>query len=520
MKDKVDIRPPVSIYEIFERLNYTLENALAEYFDNSSQSFKDNKDRIYKVDQKFVPQIFFIYYENEKKIQILDNCFGVEDKNIDRILKLNNKVDRIQGSRNEFGLGLKTASFWFGRKLKIISKCLENEYGFELNIDLNHLEEEVPVIKKQPNFFKQLTGFDYGTLVEVSDLYPENYMDTKKMNFIWKILSSKYRDDIDSYGAKFYIIKIIGSDVFTLSDRESIKINNLNEAKPITFFKPKFKQNSQTKKDMKVDINSSFKFNDIEYKVSGTVGILSQGSRDVAGLTLFRNKRSIIGDIEGAKYKPKKIFKSPNSFESLRIYGYLNVDDFPVNQQKDGFKWGNGLEDAFIDFVYDELTKDENNNIIYFAKTERVKSKDIDFNDIKNKDTANEIQKTFSNTLSENVTLSVSYIENTEQFSFKITDKNDLDEYEFFIDIIQKSENNAKWMDIEIIDFKNKKYNLKLDVNNDFFQPFVNDSESVKQIMKFSVFFAYAEIMHSLSCKNASGIRNEIHRLIRKENED
>jgi hypothetical protein len=57
-------------------------------------------------------------------------------------------------------------------------------------------------------------------------------------------------------------------------------------------------------------------------------------------------------------YKPYEVFGSSNSFQSLRIFGEIDLDDWPVTQAKDKFDWDmNGLEQEFIEQLL-ELTKE------------------------------------------------------------------------------------------------------------------------------------------------------------------
>jgi len=70
--------------------------------------------------------------------------------------------------------------------------------------------------------------------------------------------------------------------------------------------------------------------------VNGFVAIMEKGSFPNAGFALFRYNRVIIGGID-QNYKPSKIFVQAQSQISLKLFGELNMEDFPVNQAKDGF---------------------------------------------------------------------------------------------------------------------------------------------------------------------------------------
>ena len=123
MNKKIDITPSTNIYNTFENFRYKAWDAIAEMVDNSTQSYKDSREIFSSIN--LVPKIYIFYYINEKVLQIIDNCFGVNPEKLDKLLKLN-LPNKKSGSRNEFGMGLKTSSFWFGRKLSILSSSVKS----------------------------------------------------------------------------------------------------------------------------------------------------------------------------------------------------------------------------------------------------------------------------------------------------------------------------------------------------------------------------------------------------------
>jgi len=81
--------------------------------------------------------------------------------------------------------------------------------------------------------------------------------------------------------------------------------------------------------------------------VTGWICILGEGQRgrERAGFDLYRRGRVIMGRPLG--YRPQTIFgEARNDLLNQRLYGQLNLDDFPVNHLKDDFLW-DGREDDF-----------------------------------------------------------------------------------------------------------------------------------------------------------------------------
>ena len=88
-------------------------------------------------------------------------------------------------------------------------------------------------------------------------------------------------------------------------------------------------------------------FDGYNHHVTGFVGILANGGFGKAGFALFRRNRVVIGG-EEFNYKPDKIFIQAQSTIAHKLFGELDLDDFPINQAKDGFVWDDGLEDEFV----------------------------------------------------------------------------------------------------------------------------------------------------------------------------
>lgn len=63
-KEEIDITPSTSIYTIFKNFNYKPVDAIAEFIDNSTQSYKDQRDFLYNS----VPIIYIIWSYFIKKI--------------------------------------------------------------------------------------------------------------------------------------------------------------------------------------------------------------------------------------------------------------------------------------------------------------------------------------------------------------------------------------------------------------------------------------------------------------------
>lgn len=139
LSKKINIRPTSSVYATYKRLSYQPWTAIAEFVDNSTQSFYDHKDEL--MAQKYAKglNITIRYIEDAvegDRLEITDDAYGMEWTDFQRAVVLDRPPKNTSG-RNEFGMGLKTAACWFGSLWSVESTQLNSttKYYTEINID-------------------------------------------------------------------------------------------------------------------------------------------------------------------------------------------------------------------------------------------------------------------------------------------------------------------------------------------------------------------------------------------------
>ena len=131
---ELNIQPQAGVIGVFSRLNYKPWYAIAEFVDNSTQSFYSHQQELSAVGINEV--IVSIKYDNVNDIlTIVDTAFGMEIDDFARAVKIDSPPENKAG-RNEFGMGLKTAASWFGNIWSVRSTQLgsTHEYFTEINI--------------------------------------------------------------------------------------------------------------------------------------------------------------------------------------------------------------------------------------------------------------------------------------------------------------------------------------------------------------------------------------------------
>lgn len=329
MNKEVDIRPSLGeILNGYERQNYKPETALAEFVDNSTASYFQNKLLLQTIySNQFKLNIEISYNSGTKTLTIKDNAFGMDLETFKNALTIA-KRPKIQGGRNEYGMGLKTAASWFGKRWTVTTTTYSCDKEYFAEIDINKLietKENIVNISEHT-----ISDKKHGTTISIMELTrritPSSLMKLKDD------LESIYRRDLNSGDINIFI------DGVKLSYNEPKVLVEYIDNKEVTW---------------KQDFDTILSFDGVDYKLSGFCALRQEGSYKDAGFTLFRKNRVIIGGVNKG-FKPDKIFKAANSFMSLRLFGEVNLDDWPVTQSKDDFDWElSGLKDAFIDKLYE-----------------------------------------------------------------------------------------------------------------------------------------------------------------------
>jgi hypothetical protein len=152
--DKVSIRPGVSILSVLRYLNYKPWFALAEFVDNSLQSYLDNKAALEAVHGAGFKLHVRIDIESSPtaRISIKDNAGGIARDQFPRAFRPA-AIPTDTSGLSEFGMGMKSASCWFSPRWQVLTKALgeavERTVRFDISrIVLDQIEEleieEVP----------------------------------------------------------------------------------------------------------------------------------------------------------------------------------------------------------------------------------------------------------------------------------------------------------------------------------------------------------------------------------------
>lgn len=479
-------------HHLFGRISYKPWYAIAEFVDNSTQSFFSNKENIENQDRVDV----LVKYDNAlKTLTVTDNAYGMDLDELSVALNLEGGLDRKKG-RNEFGVGMKTAAGWFGQKWSVTTTKYNSGKQYVAIVDIENLENEIVIYEEDVPLEK------HGTIIKIEKI-TKGLTAPRTVSKIKEVLASMYRRDINS--GEVYI-EYNGDPIYFL---EYPVLTNFRDT------------------EWRKDIQFEFVFEEKTYHVDGFVAIMDPGSFVNAGLALFRRNRVIIGGPD-MNYKPTEIFGQQQSQRSLKLFGELNMDDFPVNQAKDGFVWDDGLEDEFIlclkeniqDYIKiaDISKQDRAKEEMYSPKRTEKVADEV-------KDALEQVKQSYGSPNNEptddNETSGDNYFNpgseyvdedelDVRRFKEELDEKNSVDDekvvgsqrhYEVPLNAIKSLSINVDWtinhkkywIDIKESDDKSGELYILINIDHPFFRPYSNQDDFKIVIEKFVIAFVVAE---------------------------
>ena len=320
---RIDIRPDSGVYGTFRRISYRPWSAIAEFIDNTTQNYFEHRENIGEP-----LDIGIVHDGRAKTLAIIDNANGMNWEELERAIQLNRPPANTSG-RSEFGMGLKMAACWFGNRWRIVTKRLGEAIEYEALIDVHRLEVDKP----DAIVVTQRMGMEpsqHYTRIEIEELH--RTFRGRTIPSIRENIASMYRRDIHS---GHITIRWNGEPFEWVND-------------------PVFEERSPDGEVTRWEKNVQFAVDG--HEVCGRVSIRIPGKASRAGLHLFRRGRLVVGG-PSRGYKPTEIFGAPNSFQSQRIVGELDLDDWPVSQTKDAYDWDGELENGFIDQLESTLSE-------------------------------------------------------------------------------------------------------------------------------------------------------------------
>jgi hypothetical protein len=167
-------------FDHYKNLNSTDFLMLCEFIDNSISSFIKRKGGYEDLSGCKVKITLDYSNKNNKILTIEDNADGFDYDTMNDCFKIgHNKNKKPDSDLNAFGIGMKQAGFYLGKKVEItsIDHKTNSKISTKLDVNRHNLYDEVEVNvnkEKGVNFFQCLDKeqFEKGTILKISYLRP------------------------------------------------------------------------------------------------------------------------------------------------------------------------------------------------------------------------------------------------------------------------------------------------------------------------------------------------------------
>lgn len=325
------IRPQVGMYSAFARLNYKPWFALAEFVDNSIQSFLHHRDRLAAAGHDGPLVIDVTIDDNE--ISVVDRAGGIAWKDFPRAFSPASPPEDASGL-SEFGLGMKAAACWFAKRWTVTTSALGEEVQRTVTFDVPKISRDG--VENLPIETRSARASDHFTQVTMRDL---------RVRPRGRTLAK-----IKAHLAGIYRV-LMAEGIVRIRFTASGKSEDLVYEPPMLLTATYHREPD----DPPVLWRKEFSHDLEDRRVHGWAGIMAVGAHARAGFSVFRRRRLIEGSVEEL-YKPRAIFGAPNTFRSQRVVGEIFVEGFDVTHTKDGIQW-DGYEDEVLLAIEKELDK-------------------------------------------------------------------------------------------------------------------------------------------------------------------
>lgn len=322
--------------DAYSRLSYSMWFALAEFVDNATQS-RVNYDGLIRdiLKAEGVPlTVNIIHNRQTKEIVIEDNSIGMTKDDLIAALLIAQPTADSRG-RSKYGMGMKTAACWIGRRWQVITCEFGSGEEWTATVDVEAIahndDAKVPLSVKKVD-----TSLHY-TKIVISDL--RRVIQKRTEEVIRTYLGSMYMFDLrpDAEGNVALKLTYNGEEI---PAPDEMDWDTDPAGKPMMRMLPDALINGKL--------------------VKGWIGVLRKGGRKFGGFSLFQNARQIQGFPNA--WKPKAIFggvddEGANNLVAQRLTGVLLLDGFVVSHTKDAVLFEADEEDDLEKFLV-EQTKD------------------------------------------------------------------------------------------------------------------------------------------------------------------
>lgn len=307
----IEIRIGLDVITSYKRLAYTPWHALAEFVDNSTQAYFDNKDALdaaFEADGEML-EVSIAYDKDAGELRIADNSIGMSFTDLQRALHVAMPPQNTSG-RSKYGMGLKTAACWLGNLWTIRTKKLGETVEHQAKIDVDLIAAGESSLE-----YRSIEGRpveSHYTIIEIDRM--NRSFHGRTLGKIRDFLSSMYREDF-----RRNQLRLTWNGV-------PLEWKDLDPRLLVAA------DGSLYKKQFAFEVDGR--------EVTGWVGILDRGGRSEAGFSIIHCGRVVRGWPDS--WRPSSLYGQllgTNDLVNQRLVGEIHLDHFEVSHTKDDILW-------------------------------------------------------------------------------------------------------------------------------------------------------------------------------------
>jgi hypothetical protein len=307
----------LDVLRSYKRLPYKPWHALAEFVDNSTQSYFNNKellDAAYREKGEALEVSIVYERDGDGLIRITDTAMGMSRDELVRAMHIGLPPEMAEG-RSRYGLGMKMAACWFGDRWTIVTKKFGDTTEYTVSVDVERASAGDDDLRESK--IENLPAKDHYTTIEIRNL---NHRPAgRTLGKLKQFLAGMYRLDIQE---RVLVLRWQNTPLDSAVDWQFLK-NSLGE-----------------------EYRKTFDFTIEGKRAWGWVGVLDVGGRPKAGFAIVHKGR-MVKTWPGA-WHPESLYgqtEGSNDLVNQRLVGEIHLDEFDVSHTKDDIHWVGDEED-------------------------------------------------------------------------------------------------------------------------------------------------------------------------------
>lgn len=312
----------MGVFALFSAVDYKAWYALAEFVDNSVQSFLDSRHQL-PVSKGASPSLRVCIDTQagpgQDEIHIRDNAGGISGDRLASALQVATPPPDTTGL-SVYGIGMKSAAAWFAQKFRLSTSVFGEPVRREVVFNFPRIIEDG---------IERLTIREFPTEKEA-------HFTTLELSGLNHPIQTSTHEKVRTHLASIYRLYLRQETVRIEYNGQPVEFMDIPVLKAARY-DDDLGAGVEWSKDIDITLTSG-------ERLHGFAALRSTASTKSPGFALFRQGRVITG-IEDDPWRPYDIFGPSNKFPAQRLFGELHLENVKVTYSKNGFVWRTAEEE-------------------------------------------------------------------------------------------------------------------------------------------------------------------------------